>query len=247
MHTSNGLDAARAELAPTGVLQVALNHSNFLLVKKGSSATAPEGIASDVARALADSLGVPVEFSAYDTPGQMADAVTTGAWKVALLAAEPARAADIAFSAAYLEIEASYLVPEGSPLQTMADVDQPGKRISVVARSAYDLWLQRNIQHAELVPSTTADEGFAMFVQQGMDALSGLRPRLVLDADKLPGSRILEGRFTAVQQAIGVPRACAAGAAYVRGFVEDIKRSGFVASLIERHGVRGVNVAGPAA
>ncbi|MBW8268138.1 ABC transporter substrate-binding protein [Caldovatus aquaticus] len=234
------------ELAPTGVLRAGINLSNFLLVTGRSPAGEPEGVAPDMARALAERLGVPVRYVPYPRPGELADAVGTGAWDVGLIGAEPQRAEKIAFSPAYCEIEATYLVPAGSPIASIAQVDRPGVRIAVTARSAYDLWLARNIRHATLVRTETLDAAFERFVAEGLEVLAGLRPRLLADAEKLPGSRLLEGRFTAVQQAIGTARANAAGAAFLRAFVEEAKASGLVARLIARHKVRGLSVAPPA-
>ncbi|MBX6374708.1 MAG: ABC transporter substrate-binding protein [Acetobacteraceae bacterium] len=235
-----------SQLAPTGVLRAGINLSNFLLVTGRTPSGDPEGVAPDMARAVADRLGVPVRYVPYPRPGALADAVGTGAWDIGLIGAEPQRAEKIAFTAAYCEIEASYLVPAGSPITSIEEVDRPGVRIAVTARSAYDLWLERNIRHATLVRTDSLDSAFERFVGDKLDVLAGLRPRLLSDAEKLPGSRILEGKFTAVQQAIGTARANEAGAAFLRAFVEEAKASGLVASLIERHKVRGLSVA-PAA
>jgi polar amino acid transport system substrate-binding protein len=153
------------------------------------------------------------------------------------------RANEIAFSAAYLEIEAGYLVPPGSPIRTMAEVDREGVRVAVNAKSAYDLYLTRNLQRAKLHRAPTIDASYELFVKDKLDVLAGLKPRLVMDAEKLPGSRVLEGRFSAVQQSIGTPQGRPAGAKYLREFAEDAKASGFVAKSIERNAVRGVSVA----
>jgi polar amino acid transport system substrate-binding protein len=238
--------AARAELAPAGTLRIGLNHGNFLLVTPGSSATDPRGVAPDIARELGRRLGVPVEFSKYETAGALGDAVRTGAWDVAFLGAEPQRATEIAFTAAYLEIPATYIVPAGSPIRTIADVDRDGVRIAVAEKSAYELWLSRNIKHAKLVLTKGIDASFEAFVRDKLEVLAGLRPRLITDLPKLPGARMLGGQFTAVQQAVGTPKARAAGAAYLAAFVEDVKASGFVAEAIARNGSQGVSVAPPA-
>ena len=235
-----------SQLAPTGVLRAGINLGNFLLVTGKSASGDPEGVAPDMAREIAVRLGVPVKYVPYKTPGELAYAAGTGAWDIGLIGAEPARAEKIAFTAAYVEIEATYLVPEGSPLRTIADVDRAGVRIAVTARSAYDLWLSRNIRHAELVRSNSLDAACEQFVRDKLDALAGLRPRLLADVQQLPGARILDGQFTAVQQAVGTARANAAGAAFLSDFVERAKVSGFVAGLIERHKVRGLSVAPPA-
>ena len=235
-----------SQLAPTGVLRAGTNLGNFLLVTGRTPSGDPEGVSPDMARAVADRLGVPVRYVTYPRPGQLADAVGTGAWDIGLIGAEPQRAEKIAFTAAYCEIEATYLVPAGSPITSMAEVDRAGVRIAVTARAAYDLWLERNIRNATLVRTDTIDSAFQRFVDDKLEVLAGLRPRLLTDAEALPGSRILDGKFTAVQQAIGTARANEAGAAFLRDFVEEAKASGLVASFIERHKVRGLSVA-PAA
>jgi len=237
--------AARAELAPTGRLRVGINVQNFLLVNKERSGGQYSGIAVDLGRELGKRLGVPVELVPFDTAGKVADAVKSGAWDVAFLGNEPARANEIAFSAAYLEIEAGYLVPAGSPIRTIEDVDREGVRVAVNAKSAYDLYLTLNLQRAKLFRAPTVDASYELFVGDKLDALAGLKPRLVMDAEKLPGSRVLEGRFSAVKQSIGTPQGRPSGAKYLREFTEDAKASGFVAKAIERHAVRGVSVAPP--
>jgi len=235
-----------SQLAPTGVLRAGINLSNFLLVTGRSAAGDPEGVSPDMAGAIATRLGVPIKYVPYKSPGELADAADTGAWDIGLIGAEPQRAAKIAFTAAYCEIEATYLVPEGSHLKAIADVDQAGVRIAVTGRSAYGLWLDRNIKNATLVRSDTLDSAYDQFVREKLDALAGLRPRLLSDVKKLPGARILDGQFTAVQQAIGTARQNAAGAAFLRSFVEEAKASGLVARLIARHKVVGLSVAAPA-
>ncbi len=234
-----------SQLAPTGVLRAGVNLSNFLLVTGKSATGDPVGVSPDMAAEIAKRLGVPVKYVPYKTPGELADAGGTGAWDIGLIGAEPQRAEKITFTAAYVEIEATYLVPAGSPIKTIAEVDKPGMRIAVTGRAAYGLWLERNVKSATLVKTDTLDSAFEKFVGDKLDALAGLRPRLITDVTKLPGARILDGQFTAVQQAIGTAKPNAAGAAYLRAFVEEVKASGFVASLIARHKVVGLSVAPP--
>jgi len=235
--------AVRSDLAPTGKLRVGINYANFLLVTRDPVSGAARGIAVDLAQELGRRARVPVEFVGYDGAGQMAEAVKTGAWDVAFLGAEPAREDEIAFTAAYLEIEATYLVPAGSPLRGIADVDREGVRIAAAAKSAYDLFLSRSLQRARLMRVEGIDASFELFVRERLEALAGLKPRLLMDAQKLSGSRVLDGRFTAIQQAIGTPKDRNAGARYLREFVEDVKSSGLVAWAIDKHDVRGVSVA----
>ena len=235
--------AARADLAPTGKLRVGINLGNFLLTAKDPATGEPRGIAVDLGLELARRLGAPVEIVGYPTPGELADAVTSGAWDVGFLGAEPQRAKEIDFTAAYVEIEATYLVPPGSALREISEVDREGIRIALPEKSAYELYLSRTLKHAKLMRAKGGDAAFKLFVEEKLDALAGLRPRLVKDHKNLPGSRIIYGRFTAVQQAIGIPKGRVAGAKYLREFVEDIKASGLVARTIDDNGVRGLTVA----
>jgi polar amino acid transport system substrate-binding protein len=238
--------AVRSELAPTGKLRVGINYGNFLLVTAYAAGTEPRGPAPDLARELGRRLGVPIEWVAFDTAGKLADALKTGAWDVAFLGAEPQRANEIAFTAAYLEIPATYLVPAGSPIRSLDEVDRPGIRIAVADKSAYELYLSRNIKQATLMRTQGIDASLNLFLSEKLEVLSGLKPRLLMDVEKLPGARLLDGQFTAVQQAIGTPKSRETGAAFLRRFVEDVKASGVVAEAIARNSVKGVSVA-PAA
>ena len=238
--------AARAEIAPGGKLRVGINHSNFLLVNPGSPHGAPKGIAPDLALELGKRLGVPVEFVSFDSAGRTADAIRDAVVDLGFIANEAERASVIEFSTPYLELPATYLVPAGSPLRLLADVDRAGVRIAISGRSAYDLYLSRTLKNAELVRAEGIPASVKLFNDQKLEALAGLKPGLVAEAQKLPGARVLEGHFTAVQQSIGVPKKRAAAAKHLREFVEDAKRSGLVAQLVEKHGVKGVNVAPPA-
>lgn len=236
-----------AELAPTGVLRAGINLSNFLLVTGRSASGDPEGVSPSMAKAIADRLGVPVRYVPFPKPGLLADAVDDDVWDIGLIGAEPQRAEKIAFTAAYTEIEATYLVSAGSPITAIDQVDRPGIRIAVSARSAYDLWLVRNIKQATLVQVEGGPAAVAKFRDEKLEVLAGLRPGLLTDQEALPGSRILDGQFTAVQQAIGTQRRNSAGAAFLSAFVEEAKASGLVAKFIEQHKVRGLSVAPRAA
>lgn len=232
-----------AELAPTGVLRAGINMSNFLLVTGKTPSGDPTGVSPDMAAEVARRLGVPLQLVPFKSPGELADQAGNNVWDIGNIGAEPQRAQTIAFSAAYCEIASTYLVPAGSPIQTIADVDKPGIRISVTGRSAYGLWLENNIKQATLVRTDTLDSSFDKFVAEKLDVLAGLKPRLLDDVQKLPGARILDGQFSAVQQAIGTPRKNAKAAAWLATFVEEAKASGLVQSFIEKHSVKGLSVA----
>ena len=232
-----------SELSPNGVLRVGVNLGNFLLVNKEAATGELRGIVPDLAQELGRRLEATVQLVPFAGAGETADGAKSGAWDVAFLGAEPQRAEQIAFTPAYLEIPATYLVPAGSQIKSLTEVDRPGVRIAVSARSAYDLYLSRNLKHAQLVRAEGIQPSYDLFVREKLDLLAGLLPRLTSDVAKLPGSRILEGKFTAVQQAVGTPKPRQKGAGYLREFVDDIKKTGLVARLIERHKVKGVNVA----
>jgi polar amino acid transport system substrate-binding protein len=231
----------RTQLAPTGVLRAGINLSNFLLVTGETENGDPEGVSPDLAAEIARRLGVEVAFTTYADAGLVTQAVNE--WDIGNIGAEPQRAKHIAFTAAYCEIEATFLVPANSTIQSPSEVDRTGNRIAVKGIAAYGLWLERNFKNAELVRTNDNDASFDEFVEKGLDALAGLRPRLLDDVARLPGAQVLDGKFSAVQQAVGTPRKNVEGAVWLAGVVEDLKATGFVANTIARHGVKGLSVA----
>jgi polar amino acid transport system substrate-binding protein len=238
--------AVRADLVPTGKLRAAINYGNFILATKDRTTGESRGVAVDLTQELSRRLGAPVEIVAYDSVAVMGDAAPTGMWDIAFLGSDPKREALMSFTAAYLEIEATYLVRGDSPLRTAAEVDRAGLKVAAPARANYELFLSRNLHHAELVSTAGADAAFDLLATGQVDALAGLTQALHDRRSQLPGSRIVEGRFMGVQQSIAVPKGRDAGLAFLRRVVEDAKASGLVARAIERTGARGVSVA-PAA
>jgi polar amino acid transport system substrate-binding protein len=230
---------ALSELTQPGTLRVGINLGNILLVTGKSPTGEPEGVAPDMAATLADRLGVTPAYVTYATPGEVADAAARDEWDIALIAVEPKRAEVIAFCNPYCEIEATYLVPADSPFQSVGDVDAPGARIAVSDRAAYDLYLSRTLKHAELHRAQGLPGAFKLFVDEELDALAGLVPALKENAESLPGSRVLEGRYTSVLQAFGTRPQCTALHAAAQQFIAEAVDSGLVARLIEKHGVTG--------
>jgi len=239
--------AARAELAPTGKLRVGIQYVNIFIVKKDPDSGEPRGVAIDLARELGRRIGVPVEFVGYANATRLARAVKTGEWDAEFLAADPGRAAGITFTPGYAEIDATYLVPAGSPLRTLADVDRAGVRVAVAGKSANDLVLSRNLKNAQLVRARGFAGAVRVFVSDKLEAVARLRPQLVMEAENFPGSRVLDDSYTVLPQAIGTPKDRDAAARYLHEFVEDAKASGLVARAIEKAGVRGMSVAPKAA
>ena len=237
--------AVRADLAPTGKLRAGINYGNVILAARDRTTGESSGVAIDLMQDLARRLGVPAEIVAFDSVAAMGDAAPTNAWDIAFLGSDPQREKLMSFTAAYLEIDATYLVPRASPFRTAAEVDREGVRVAAPARANYELFLARNLRRAQLVSTQGPEAAFDLLVTGKVDALAGLKQGLLDLLQKLPESRILEGHFMRVQQSIAVPKGREAGLAYLRRVIEEAKTSGLVARAIERTGVRGVSVAPP--
>ena len=233
------IEEALSELTVPGTLRVGTNLGNILLVTGTSETGDPQGVSPDMAAAIAARLGVAISYVTYPMAGEVADGAGRDEWDIGLIAVEPKRAEKISFCAPYVEIESSYLVPENSHLQSVEDVDQPGVRIAVADRAAYDLYLSRTLKHATLHRATGLPGAFKLFVSEKLDALAGLVPALMDNAKNLPGSRVLDGGFSAVRQTIGTKPGNTALKAVAEQFIAEAKESGLVAELIEKHGVKG--------
>ncbi|WOI47787.1 transporter substrate-binding domain-containing protein [Acidovorax sp. BLS4] len=231
--------------APTGVLRASINLGNPILAKAGAPGVDPSGVSVDLARALAERLGVPIAFAVFDAAGRSVEAVTQEQADVGFFAVDPLRAAGIAFTAPYVLIEGCYLVREDSPLRDNEAVDRPGHRVVVGKGSAYDLYLSREMKAATLVRAPTSPAVVETFLAEGADVAAGVKQQLQADAQRLGGGlRLLPGRFMVIQQAMGLPKGRGAAAAGVlHAFVEEAKASGFVQAALERHSIQGASVA----
>jgi polar amino acid transport system substrate-binding protein len=234
---------ARSELAPTGKLRAAINFGNPVLAQKDQASGESRGVSVDLARELGRRLGVPVELVTFDAAGKVFDALKTGAWDIAFLAIDPVRAAEIVFTAPYVVIEGTYLVPADSPLRTIQDVDRDGVRVAVGNKSAYDLYLTRTLKRAQLVRVPTSPEAIDVFLKDKLEAAAGVKQPLLQFAKTHPNVRVMDGRFMAIEQAMGTPKGREAGALYLREFVEEMKASGFVARGLEKSGQGDATVA----
>jgi len=234
---------ARAELAPTGTLRAGINYNNFILAAKDPATGEPSGVAIDLLEDIARRLDAPVEIIDYDSPALMGDAAQANAWDIAFLGSDPQREKLMDFTRAYLEIDATYLVAGNSPFKTAPEVDRDGVRIAARERMNFELFLKRTLKHASLTSTQTEAEAFGLLATGKADAWAALAQSLRNAAEKLPGSRILGGRFMGVQQSIAVPKGRGAGLAFLGRVVEEAKKSGLVARAIERLGVQGVSVA----
>lgn len=232
---------ARAELVPTGTLRAAINLSNALFTQQNLATGELRGVSIDLMRELASRLRVPIDFIVHNTPGDVVDAVDSNTWDVAVLAIEPARAERIAFSPAMTEIEATYVVHQASPIQSVAQVDSPGVRIAAPDKAGYELFLARTLRHATLVRARSYQASIELFNEHRADAVAGLRPALIESIGKMVDGRLLEGRFTTVNHGLATQRERLAAAEYLKTFVEEMNVSDFVARSIERHGVQGLS------
>jgi polar amino acid transport system substrate-binding protein len=237
--------AAKAELTPTGKLRAGINFQNVLLTTRGPNGE-QGGVAVEFARELARRLEVPLEIISYESAGALADSVSAGAWDISVLGIEPQRAEQITFATPLTEIEATYLVPAGSSLRSVGEVDRPGIRIASAAKSAYDLFLARTIKQAKLVQIAGIEAAQEQFLRDKLEVLAGLKPGLLEFAPTVPGARILDGNFYVVRHTVGTPKGRPAADAYLRALVEDVKAAGLVAEWIKKSGVKGLSVAPPA-
>ena len=224
------------ELAPGGRLRAAINYGNPVLAQRDAATGALGGVTVDLARELGRRLKVAVDLVPFDTAGKVADSANANVWDVAFLAVDPVRANEIAFTAPYVLIEGAYMVPAGSALRTIGDVDRAGVRIAVASGSAYDLYLTRTIERAQIVRAPTGNEAIAMFERDGLEVAAGVKSPLLRLAASRPDLRVMDGRFMVIEQAMGVPKGRTAAVRYLRTVIEELKASGFIADALARSG-----------
>jgi polar amino acid transport system substrate-binding protein len=235
---------AGAQLAPKGTLRAAINYGNPLLATRDAEGK-PRGVSVDLARELARRLGVPLEPVIYTAAGKVVEGIKAGEWDVGFFAIDPVRAADTDFTAPYLIIEGAYLVPAASPIRRNDEVDRAGVRVAAAKGSAYDLYLTRALKQATLVHAPTSQAVADAMVAQKLEVAAGVKQQMQADAKRLPGLRLLDGRFMEIRQAMALPKGRADGVAYLRSFVEEMKASGFIAESLRWHGVDGVTLVPP--
>jgi ABC-type amino acid transport substrate-binding protein len=241
--TTNTTADLLSAFAPTGRLRASINVGNPILAKREPGGSA-SGVSVDLARALAAQLAVELDLVIFESAGESVQAVTDEKADVGFFAIDPKRGQEIAFTDAYVLIEGYYLVPEASSIQTNEQVDQAGVRIAVGKGSAYDLYLQRTIQKAQLVQAPTSPAVFSFFVEKGLEVAAGVKQQLERDLPNFPGHRLLPERFMVIRQAMGLPKSRGEmAAAFLTDFVEAQKASGFVGKALQRHGISGATVA----
>ncbi len=235
-----------ALLAPTGRLRASINLGNPILAGTDPATGRGRGVSVDLAHALAERLGVPLETIEFPAATKSVDAVIGGVADVGFFAIDPLRAAEIAFTDAYILIAGAYLVRDDSPCHVNEDVDRAGTTVAVGKGSAYDLFLTRELKAASFLRVAGAAEVVQALRAGEADVAGGIREPLLEVAARTPGLRVLPGRFMVIRQAMGIARARGPAAeAALRAFVEDMKSSGFVADAMRRHAVAGATVAPP--
>jgi polar amino acid transport system substrate-binding protein len=231
--------------APTGRLRASINTGNPILAA-GDAAAGAKGVSVDLARGFAGRLGVALDLVVFDTAAKSVDAVAEERADIGFFAIDPKRAEWIAFTAPYVLIEGCYAVREASPLVANEEVDRPGTRVVVGRGSAYDLFLGRELKHAEIVRAPSSPAVVEHFLAQQADVAAGVRQQLEAELRRRGGLRLLPGRFMTIRQAMGCPRGRGAAAAQaLAAYVEDAKASGEVAAALRRHGIEGAAVAPP--
>ena len=235
----------RQALAPTGKLRVGLQLGNPLNVIHDAASGEMRGVAFDLGRELARRIGVPFEPVLYPSVGALLDSGKSGAWDVAFVGFSPARAKEWNFSPLHLEVEFGYLVPGGSAISAVGDVDRPGIRVAVQEKSGPDNFFSRTLKSAVVVRASSNPGALETVKSGNADAMGSLKPILFEMSKQLPGSRVLEGRPGMDPHAMAMPQGRDLGAAYARKFIEEAKSAGLVSAAIERAGLRGVVVAAP--
>ncbi len=227
------------QLAPKGHLRAAINLSNFLLVTGKEANGDPQGVSPDMAKALANELGVDIEFISFSRPGELADAIFEDKWDIGNIANEPERAKSINFSSPYTLIESTFLVRKYLNFRATKNIDKEGIRIAVAERSAYDLWLTENIKRAELIRAKSIEESFLIFEENQYEVLAGLRPKLSDDIKRTSDCLIIDDSFTHINQCIGSNPKNKEAAIFINKFIKNNIENGFVESLLIKYNVLG--------
>jgi polar amino acid transport system substrate-binding protein len=233
-----------SDFAPGGTLRAAINLGNPILANRDAGTGQVFGVSVDLATELARRLGRSIELVVVDGAAKSVASIDTGSADIGFFAIDPVRGAGIQFTPPYVNIEGAYLVRQDSKLTANEDVDRAGHRIAVGGGSAYDLYLTREIKHAQLVKAPTSQAVVNTFVDQQLEVAAGVRQQMEFDAKRLGGLRLLPGRFMVIHQAMGLSKTRnAAAQAYLASYVEEMKASGFVANALQRHKIEGAAVA----
>lgn len=238
-------DPRVADLVQAGRIRVGLGLGSPALAIKDAATGEMRGAALDLARALAARIGIELQPIYYPRPGAVLDGARTNAWDVTFLVADPARASEVDFSPPFMQSDFTYLVQTDSPLRSVAQADQPGIRIAVARGDTSDLRLTRLLKQAELVRTDSIAAAIDLVRTGNANAYAGPRFLLLAEVARQPGVRALDDNFAEILVVAMVPKGNPGRLACVSEFIEEAKASGLVQRVIERAGLRGVQVAPP--
>jgi len=243
LYAQQSTDPRVADLVRAGKLRVGLGLGTPLLAIKDPGSGEVRGQGLDLARALAARIGIELQPVYYPRPGAVMEGVRTNAWDITFLIIDPARTAEADFSPPYMQSDFTYLVPAGSSIRNIADADEPGVRIAVARGDASGLYLSRILKRGKLVHTDSIAAAVDLLRTGRAEAYSAVRPSLLEESARLPGSRVLEDGFAVIRWAAVVPKGHPGRLAYVSEFIEEAKASGLVKQTIEAGGLQGVQVA----
>ena len=231
------IDLISKQLAPTGILRVGINMSNFLLVSGVNSSGLPKGVSPDLGERIAKELNVPHKLVQYKRPGELADAVNKNQWDIGNIAFEPKRAETIDFSNAYVNIDANFLVRKIDNFKTNEDISKSKVKIAVAERSAYDLWLSDNYKDVKLIRATSIHSSHILFNEGKADVLAGLKPKLIEELSTNNQLKIIEDPFTFIKQSVGIKKGSPQVIKFLNDLILKLINDGFIRQLLKKYNV----------
>ena len=231
------IDLISKQLAPTGILRVGINMSNFLLVSGVNSSGLPKGVSPDLGEKIAKELNIPYKLIQYKRPGELADAVNKNQWDIGNIAFEPKRAETIDFTNSYVNIDANFLVRKIDNFKSNEDVSKAKVKIAVAERSAYDLWLSENFKDIELIRASSIQNSHILFNEGKANVLAGLKPKLIEELSKNDQLELIEDPFTSIKQSIGIKKGHPQVIKFLNNFISKLVNDGFIEQLLKKYKV----------
>ena len=232
------IDDIIKKIAPTGVLRVGVNMSNFLLVNSKDKLGVVDGVSPGIGKKLAKELNISFEIVQFANPGLLADAVDNNEWDIGNIASEKERGKTIDFSDPYVNIDANFLFREEDNFKNNNDIEQSGVKIAVFERSAYDLWLTENFKKAELIRVNSIEESHNLFKENKVNILAGLKPKLIDEMKKNNNYEMIQSPFTYIKQSIGIKKGNPEVLDFINKFISNNIKEGYIKSLLKQHNVQ---------
>ena len=232
------IDDIIKKIAPTGVLRIGVNMSNFLLVNSKDKLGVIDGVSPGIGKKLAKELNISFEIVQFANPGLLADAVDNNEWDIGNIASEKERGKTIDFSDPYVNIDANFLFREEDNFKNNNDIDQSGIKIAVFERSAYDLWLTENFKKAELIRVNSIEESHNLFKENKVNILAGLKPKLIDEMKKNNNYEMIQSPFTYIKQSIGIKKGNPEVLDFINKFISNNIKEGYIKSLLKQHNVQ---------